>query len=144
MPETETLYLKVRKEVKERLERIARERGAYLVDVASEALERGLGLQASTTTSRSAGTALAERFIGTWKLKTCKYLAEDGYCRAWELPREEAERIFGEQAKELMELRTLDKPQYIGPIQVGVNSVEVYSLRPTPSICLLCPFFERV
>lgn len=32
MPETETLYLKVRREVKDRLERLAKERGAYLAE----------------------------------------------------------------------------------------------------------------
>jgi|GEM_PF-4145148 hypothetical protein len=143
MPETETLYVKVRKEVKERLELMAREQARYIVDVASEALERGLGLPASATASHSAGQSPAERLIGTWKLKSCRHVAEDGYCGAWELGKEEAERIYGDGAKELMELRTVGRPSYVGFIQTGVESAEVYSLRPSPGMCFHCIFFER-
>lgn len=45
MSETETLYVKVRKEVKDKLDRMAKEQGRYLVDVASEVLEVGLRSQ---------------------------------------------------------------------------------------------------
>jgi len=136
---SETLYVKVRREVKDRLERLARERGAYLVDVASEALERGLGFPASSSTQRSAGPALAERLIGTWKLKTCRHLAEDGYCMAWELSKEEAEGIYGNQAREMFELRTVEK----ATSWFTSKRVEVYSLKPTPNLCFYCSFFER-
>ena len=131
----ETLYLKVRREVKERLESLARERGAYLADVAGEVLECGLGM-ASTDVQRS--PTMAERLIGTWRLKTCRFLGEDGYCSAWELPRDEAERIYGGEAKELLELRVVERTVWF-----NVEKVEVYCLKPTPAICLQCPFYER-
>jgi hypothetical protein len=131
----ETLYLKVRREVKERLESLARERGAYLADVAGEVLERGLGM-ASTGVQRS--PTMAERLIGTWRLKTCRFLGEDGYCSAWQLPKDEAERIYGEEAKELLELRVVEHSTWF-----GVEKIEEYGLKPTPSLCFHCPFFER-
>ncbi|MEM4447246.1 MAG: hypothetical protein QW328_07185 [Nitrososphaerota archaeon] len=110
------------------------------MDVASLALERGLGFTASTAaTTRTAGPGLAERLIGTWKLKSCRHLAEDEYCDAWELSKEEAERIYGEEAKELFELRTVEK----ATSWFTAEEVEVYSLKPDASLCFQCPFFER-
>jgi hypothetical protein len=134
---SETVYVRVRREVKERLEKLARERGVYLVDVASEALERGLGM-VSTAARRSASPTMAERLIGVWRLKTCRFLGEDGYCKAWQLPKDEAERIYGGEAKELLELRTVERSTWL-----GVEKIEEYGLKPTPSLCFHCPFFER-
>jgi len=144
VPETETIYLKVRKKVKERLERLARERGAYLVDVASDALERGLGLLPTTPAEgRTAGPSLVEVLIGAWRLKNCRHLNGDGYCAAWTMPRDEALRIYGDYADAILEPRTVRKPVFLGPIQTGVEEVEAYSLKPSPAVCFHCPFFER-
>jgi len=131
---SETLYIRVRKEVKEKLERLARERGAYIVDVASEALEQGLGFQPTQQTA----TGLAERLIGTWKMKNCRFPNEDGYCSAWELSPDEAERVYGEDAKRILEKRAVERP-----VLFGVERAEVYSVKPSPTLCFHCPFFER-
>jgi hypothetical protein len=136
LSETETLYVRVRREVKEKLERLAKEKGAYLVDVASEVLERGLGFQPTRQTASATG--LAERLVGTWKMKMCRHLADDGFCDAWELSPEDAERIYGEDAKQLFEHRTVERQVWL-----TVEKVEVYSLKPTLSLCFCCPFFER-
>jgi len=134
MPETETLYVKVRREVKEKLEKLARESGAYLVDVASEALERGLGFKPTSPSAK----ILAEKLVGTWKNKMCRYLAEDGYCQAWQLTKDEAEQIYGEAAKDIFELRTIERSSFF-----YTEKVEAYCLKPSPAVCFYCPFFER-
>jgi hypothetical protein len=131
-----SLYLKVKRGVKERLEKTARERGyTYLADFAGELLEKALGEPRRKELERPEA---AQRLIGTWRLKTCRFLGEDGYCSAWELPRDEAERIYGEEAKELLELRVVEHSTWF-----GVERVEEYGLKPTPSLCFHCPFFER-
>jgi predicted transcriptional regulator len=136
VPETEALYVRVRREVKERLQALAKERGLRLVDVASEALERGLGLQPTRGAPPSAG--LAERLVGTWRMKVCRHLAGDGFCAAWELSPKDAERIYGGEARRLFEFRTVERQFWLAS-----QRVEVCSLKPSPALCLQCPFFER-
>lgn len=130
------LYLKVRACVKERLEREARERGyMYLADFAGELLERALGEPRRRELEKPEAI---QRLIGTWKLKTCRHLGEDGYCRSWEMPKEEAERIYGIEAKELFEFRIIERSTWL-----TMEKVEVCSLKPNPTICLNCPSHER-
>jgi predicted transcriptional regulator len=133
---SKALYVRVKREVKEKLERLAKERGVYLVDVASEALEQGLGFQPTQQTAQATG--LAERLIGTWRMKNCRFPTEDGYCSAWEMPKDEAERIYGEDVKQILEKRDVERPVWF-----GVERDEVYSVKPSPTLCFHCPFFER-
>lgn len=130
------LYLKVREGIKEKLERTAKEKGhMYLADFAGELLEKALGEPRRKELEKP---ETAQRLIGTWKLKACRYLAEDGYCSAWQMSKEDAERIYGENAKELMELRTVERSAWF-----TVEKVEEYGLKPSPSLCFHCPLFER-
>jgi predicted transcriptional regulator len=80
---SEALYIRVKKELKEELERMAKEKKLHLVDVASQAIERGLKLDQPASSK-------AEKLIGIMKLKTCRHMAEDGYCNVWELSKEDA------------------------------------------------------
>jgi hypothetical protein len=129
------LYLKVRRGVKERLEREAKERGyRYLSDFAGEMLEKALGEPRSTQQTRPEAI---QKLIGLRKQKTCRYLSEDGYCSAWELPKEEAERIYGEEANELFEPRVVERSDWLTTVKV-----EEYGLKPNPHLCFSCPYYE--
>jgi hypothetical protein len=131
-----SLYLKVKMGVKEKLEKAARERGyPYLADFAGELLEKALGEPRRKEPEKP---ETIQRLIGVWRLKTCRFLGEDGYCNAWELSKEDAERIYGDEAKELFELRVVEHQTWF-----GVEKLEVYGLKPTSGLCFSCPFFER-
>lgn len=130
------LYLKVREGVKQKLEKAAKDKGyIYLADFAGELLEKALGEPRRAELEKP---ETAQRLIGLWKLKTCKYLSEDGYCQAWELSKQDGENIFGTEVREFFELRTIEKPVWFTS-----EKAEVYSLKPTLALCLQCPFFER-
>jgi hypothetical protein len=49
-----------------------------------------------------------------------------------------AEKIYGDEAKNLLELRTVEKYEWFSTI-----NVEEYNLKPGPSICFYCPFYEK-
>jgi hypothetical protein len=131
-----SLYLKVREGVKERLEKAAKEKGyIYLADFAGELLEKALGEPRQAKPEKA---ETVQRLIGIMKLKTCRHLGEDGYCSVWQLSKEDAEHIFGGEAKELLQPRTFERPQFF-----TVVKVEEYSLKPSSAVCFHCPFYER-
>jgi hypothetical protein len=130
------LYLKVREGIKERLEKAAKEKGyIYLADFAGELLEKALGEPRQAKPEKA---ETVQRLIGTMKLKTCRHLGEDGYCSIWQLSKEDGEHIFGEEAKELLELRVYERSQFF-----TVVKVEEYGLKPSLAICFYCPFYEK-
>jgi hypothetical protein len=47
-------------------------------------------------------------------------------------------KIYGNETKKLLELRTVEKYEWFSAVRV-----EEYSLKPGPSICFYCPLYER-
>jgi len=54
-----------------------------------------------------------------------------------ELSKEDAEKIYSDEAKNFLELRAVERYEWF-----NVVKVEEYSLKPWPSICFYCPFYE--